>query len=59
MNKNCTVTKKSDTNAEEILTPSIKGNVEVLLNNEHIFKIVVILISCLNKLHHVTGNSNK
>lgn len=53
--KNNLIDKKSDSNKEEILTASVKENIQMTLSNENVFKIVVILISCLNKLHH-TGN---
>lgn len=53
--KNNSIDKKLDTSKEEILTASVKENIQTTLSNENVFKIAVILISCLNKLLH-TGN---
>lgn len=50
-NKTSTVDKKMESNKEDILTPSVKENIQVIFTNENVFKIVVIMIACLNKLH--------
>lgn len=55
-NKNNSTDKNLDTSKEEILAASVKENIQMTLSNENVFKIVVILISCRNKLLH-TGNS--
>lgn len=56
--KNHSIDKKLGTSKEEIITASVKENIQMTLSNENVFKIVVILISCLNKLLH-TGNSKQ
>lgn len=50
-NKTSSADKKIETNEENILTPLVKENIQVMLTNENVFKIVVIMIACLNKLH--------
>lgn len=50
-NKNNTADKKREINKEDTLTPSVKDTIQFLSSNENIFKIVVIIIACLNKLH--------
>jgi len=57
-NKNIAVDKAKESTAENIISSSNKENIETLFSNENIFKIVVILISCLSKLHR-TGNLNQ
>lgn len=56
--KNKSDDKKKEIDETDILTSSVKENLQVMFNNENVFKIVVIMISCLNKLHHA-GNLNK
>lgn len=51
------IDKEIESNKEDILTPSVKENIQVILSNKNIFKIVVIIITCLKKLHQ-TGNSD-
>jgi hypothetical protein len=53
-NKNGSDDKKIDIQKEDI-TSSIQETVQAMLTNENVFKIVVIIIACLNKLHH-SGN---
>lgn len=45
-----------DNNNENNLTAPVKENIMTMLNNENVFKITIIIISCLNKLH-IAGNS--
>jgi len=47
--------KEIESNKEDILTSSVKENIQVILNNKNVFKIVVIIIACLNKLYQ-SGN---
>lgn len=56
-NKNSSDDKNKEMNKEDIFASSVKKNIQITLTNENIFKIVVILITCLNKLRH-TGNFN-
>jgi len=55
--KNNSINKNTESNKEDILTSSVNENIQMISNNENLFKIVVTIIACLNKLHH-TGNSN-
>jgi len=43
--------KKKEINKEDTITPLVKDTVQFFSNNENIFKIVVIIIAFLNKLH--------
>lgn len=45
------VDNEIESNKENILTSSVKENIQVILNNKNVFKIVIIIIACLNKLH--------
>lgn len=54
-NKNKADDKKKEIDEADILTSSVKESLQVMFSNENIFKIVVIMMSCLNKLHHA-GN---
>jgi len=56
-NKANTADKKKEINKEDTLTPSVKDTIQFLSTNENIFKIVVIIIACLNKLHK-EGNAD-
>lgn len=56
-NKTNTTDKKKEINKEDTLTPSVKDTIQFLSTNENIFKIVVIIIACLNKLHK-EGNTD-
>lgn len=49
--------KKKETNKEDIPTLSVNDTLQFISTNENIFKIVVIIIACLNKLHQ-EGNAN-
>lgn len=55
-NKNSSVDKKIDAQKEDV-TSLVRETVQVMLTNENVFKIVVIIIACLNKLHQ-SGNSD-
>ncbi|XP_015380477.1 PREDICTED: uncharacterized protein LOC107174153 [Diuraphis noxia] len=50
-NKINTADKKNEINKDDTLTPSVKDTIQFLSTNENVFKIVVIIIACLNKLH--------
>lgn len=53
-NTDNSIDKKIDVQKEDI-TSLVKEIVQVMLTNENVFKIVVIIIACLNKLHQ-SGN---
>lgn len=56
-NKNSADDKNKEINKEEMFASSVEKNIQITLSNENVFKIVIILITCLNKLRH-TGNLN-
>lgn len=53
-NKNSSDDNKIDIQKEDI-TSSVKETIQAMCTNENVFKIVVIIIACLNKLHQ-SGN---
>lgn len=58
-NKNNSVDNKIETNKEDnIVTPPVTEDIHAMLTSENLFKIVVIIIACLNKLHQA-GNTDK
>jgi len=56
-NKINTADKKKEINKEDTITPLMNDTVQFFSINENIFKIVVIVIAFLNKLHQ-EGNTD-
>lgn len=54
-NKNNSNQQKNETNNDDNLK-STQDSLQQILNNDNVFKIIIILIACLNKLHQ-SGNS--
>lgn len=58
-NKNDSVDNQIETNKEDDMVSSpITEDLKAMFTNENVFKIVVIIIACLNKFHQ-TGNTDK
>lgn len=55
-NKNNSNQQKNEVKNDDNLK-SAQDTLQQILNNDNVFKIVIILIACLNKLHQ-SGNSN-
>lgn len=58
-NKNNSVDNKIETDkVDNIVAPPVTEDIQAMLTSENLFKIVVIIIACLNKLYRA-GNTNK